>query len=373
MTNCVSLTATVGCHVVHVSPGPRVAVTHAVSSAPPQCLRSCSVGGFSGGVGIRLPSGSSVLVRRFPSSGRHVSRGVSPRPVHVHRRVGRRLGCFPRERSPVQLVVSPVLLVFHRSPRASGSSLCHQGISSFSPWSRGGGVLRQHHSPGVSQEAGGHLVFHSQHGGSVDSPLVRRLSDSSPSPVHSRQVECPRRLRVAGAKSSAQSGPSAPKFSSTASPVACHHRSIRYFSQRPASSVLFSNSGSTVGGHRCHAPELGRSPGLCLPSLRFPLSGVGKDPAISGAGAHLSGSILASEPVAPGSSGASGGGSLLPATEGSAQTAPLPSLSPEPPRASADCLAYIQQSARHSGFSSAVARQLTLCRRRSTRVNYQAK
>ena len=155
MTNCVSLTATVGCHVVHVSPGPRVAVTHAVSSAPPQCLRSCSVGGFSGGVGIRLPSGSSVLVRRFPSSGRHVSRGVSPRPVHVHRRVGRRLGCFPRERSPVQLVVSPVLLVFHRSPRASGSSLCHQGISSFSPWSRGGGVLRQHHSPGVSQEAGG--------------------------------------------------------------------------------------------------------------------------------------------------------------------------------------------------------------------------
>ena len=90
-----------------------------------------------------------------------------------------------------------------------------------------------------------------------------------------------------------------------------------------------------------------------------------------GAGAHLSGYVLAS---APGSFGASGGGSLLPATkEGSAQTAPLLSLSPEPPRASADCRAYIQRSARRSGFSSAVARQLTLCCRRSTRVNYQAK
>ena len=32
-----------------------------------------------------------------------------------------------------------------------------------------------------------------------------------------------------------------------------------------------------------------------------------------------------------------------------------------------------QRSARHSGLSTAVASQLTLCRRRSTRVNYQAK
>ena len=78
--------------------------------------------------------------------------------------------------------------------------------------------------------------------------------------------------------------------------------------------------------------------------------------------------------MVPGYFGASGGGSLLPVTkEGSAQTAPLTSLPPEPPRASADCLAYIQRATRHSGFSAAVACQLTLCRRRFTRVNYQAK
>ena len=94
-----------------------------------------------------------------------------------------------------------------------------------------------------------------------------------------------------------------------------------------------------------------------------PFSGSGEGPAVQRVGADVNSSILASASLVPGPSGASGGDSLLPATtEGSSQTAPLPS---EPPRASADCLAYLQQSARHSGFSWVVARQLTLCRQRS--------
>ena len=73
-------------------------------------------------------------------------------------------------------------------------------------------------------------------------------------------------------------------------------------------------------------------------------------------------------------SGASGGCSSVPLTaEGSTQTAALPSLSPEPPRASADCVSYIERSARAFGFTSLVARQLARCRRHSTEVNYQAK
>ena len=51
----------------------------------------------------------------------------------------------------------------------------------------------------------------------------------------------------------------------------------------------------------------------------------------------------------------------------------LPSLSLEPPCASADCVSYIERSARAFGFTSAVARQLARCMRHSTRVNYQAK
>ena len=68
------------------------------------------------------------------------------------------------------------------------------------------------------------------------------------------------------------------------------------------------------------------------------------------------------------------GDSLLPATkEGSSQTAAFPPLPPEPVRASADCLSYLRRSTRQAGFSEAVASQLTHCRRRSTRFNYQAK
>ena len=93
-----------------------------------------------------------------------------------------------------------------------------------------------------------------------------------------------------------------------------------------------------------------------------------------GPGADVGGPVLASAPVVPGRSRIAPGDPPLPATkEGSAQTAPLPSLPPEPVRASVNCISYLRQSARQAGFSDAVAGQLAHCRRRSTRVNYQAK
>ena len=169
----------------------------------------------------------------------------------------------------LQLVVSPVLPIFHQSPGAPCRSFRDPRVPSFSPWSCGGGVLRQHHSPGVPQETGWHSIFHYQRGGSDGSPPVRGLSSSTPSPVHSGQVECPRgfpepqdpshQLRV---------DPLFRGFLSASSPVASHHRSLRYIPQLPSPGVLFANGGSSVGGHRCHAPELERSSGLCLPSIR---------------------------------------------------------------------------------------------------------
>ena len=93
-----------------------------------------------------------------------------------------------------------------------------------------------------------------------------------------------------------------------------------------------------------------------------------------GPGADVGGSVLASTPVVPGPSRVAPGDPPLPATkEGSSQTAPLPSLPPEPVRASVDCVSYLRRSARQAGFSDAMAGQLAHCRRRSTRVNYQAK
>ena len=111
-----------------------------------------------------------------------------------------------------------------------------------------------------------------------------------------------------------------------------------------------------------------------FPPVRSASSCPVQGPAVSGVGANVGGSVLASAPVVPGPSGTSGGGSVLPATaEGSTQIAAFPSLPPEPPSAQADCVSFIQRSVRHFGFSSAVARQLAYCRRPATRLNYQAK
>ena len=91
-----------------------------------------------------------------------------------------------------------------------------------------------------------------------------------------------------------------------------------------------------------------------LQAYAFPPFGLlhREDPAVSGAGAHVGGSLLASAPVVSGSSGASGGCPNVPSmSEGSTQTAPLPLFSPEPPCASFDCVSYIERFARSFGFS----------------------
>ena len=119
---------------------------------------------------------------------------------------------------------------------------------------------------------------------------------------------------------------------------------------------------------------MGRPPGLCLPTLRLDPSGSGQGPAITGSGAYSGSSLLGSTSLVSRPAGAYGGGSVLPSKkEGSTQTAVFPPLPPEPPRASADCVSFVERSACHFGFSKAVVHQLTHCRRRSTRVDYQTK
>ena len=208
----------------------------------------------------------------------------------------------------------------------------------------------------------------------ASSPLRTPFYLASP-PVHSRSSEC-------------SGGFSQPPLSSpvlqvdlvsggvtrSSSPVASHHRPFHDVAQSSAAGVLLADDRSAVSWHGCHAPAVGQLSGLCLSIFRPHSAGSGEGSSISGVGAYAGGSVLTSAPLVSRLSGASGGDSLLPATkEGSSQTAPFPLLPPEPPCASADCVSYLQRSARHAGFSAAVARHLTNCRRRSTRVKYQAK
>ena len=312
--------------------------------------RQCSLGFF-------LPRGSSVVVRRRPSSRRPSSGSLSARTFPIHRRFGFRLGGLSRRRPPFRLVVSPLLCLFHQPSGTSCSPLRSSGFSSSVASSVGQPVCGQHHRSGLPAESRGYSFLSLQIRRSSDLADLRNPSDSFNPSVHPRSSQC-----LGGLPQSSFAGPRVgvdPVFSclpEPPSPVAGDHRFVRDGVQPPSS-----------GGHGCDDAAVGWSSGLRLSSLRHSPACHREGPAVMGAGAHASGSLLASAPVVLGSSGASGGCSGVPSTsEGSTQTAPLPSLSPEPPRALPDCVSYI-------GFSSSVARQLARCRRSSTRVNYQAK
>ena len=119
---------------------------------------------------------------------------------------------------------------------------------------------------------------------------------------------------------------------------------------------------------------LGQPPGLCLSSVRLHYECPGQDPPVSESGGHSRRPVLASEAVVPGHPGTpSGCPGPSTAPQGLVPATPFPSFSSEPPRASHDWVSYSQRTARHLGFSSAVAHQLAFCRRSSTRMNYQAR
>ena len=60
-------------------------------------------------------------------------------------------------------------------------------------------------------------------------------------------------------------------------------------------------------------------------------------------------------------------------TSRSATTTAFSSVSRKSPYASSDCVASLKRFASQAGFSDTVAGQLALCRRKSTRLNYQAR
>ena len=243
----------------------------------------------------------------------------------VHRRVGHRLGSISRRHPSLRLVVSPLLSVFHQSPRAAGGSVSSSGFPSFSSGTCGGSILRQHHRLGVPQEAEWYSIRHSQHGGSVSPQVLRGFSHPVSSAVHPWQDEHPRRL--------SESQEPSHRFrldslcggvSPASSPLASHHRPLCDLPQSQVAGLLLSDGGSSVGGDRRYAPELGWPSDLCLSSLRPPFSGPGEGPTVQRVGVNVDRPVLATSSLVPGPSRASGGDSLLPATtEGSSQTAPL--------------------------------------------------
>ena len=156
--------------------------------------------------------------------------------------------------------------------------------------------------------------------------------------------------------------------------LAGHGRPLCHPSQSPLFSLFFCLPGSSCSVHRRPTPQLGPSTGVCFSSVGFDSPGHPQTPLVDQRPDDPDRSLLASTSVISGPSGSGGGSSSGPsAMSRSSQTAPLLLLLSRGPQAVASCVETIQRFARSAGFSSAVAAQVGLSRRRSSRTNQQLK
>ena len=130
---------------------------------------------------------------------------------------------------------------------------------------------------------------------------------------------------------------------------------------------------SGVGPGRFPVP-LGPSPGLRLSPVRVDPEGVTEAQGVEGVRDDSDSPSLATARLVSRSSGPVSGTASNSSREGGPSTSTsFPPVSRESPRATASCVETIRRFARHAGFSSDVARQLTFARRSSTNSVYQAK
>ena len=374
-TSSSTLEVPLGGHVIPDSPHSGRSPPDAVPPNAFEGRRSSDLGQGADLLGRLLPPGSSVVVR-CQSSGRMCSSGSpSSAPPPVHRHVRYRLECRSRVRPLVRLVDSGDVPLFHQSSGTSCHSVCHPRFSPSSSRPVCLAFHRQHLSSCLPPQARGHQVSHTQFRGADHPSSVRDQQCSSAPPVCSGEAQCPRgfpqpRFPSVGVRVDSLPG----GVSGTIPPLVGQHRPLRQIHEQPPTVLCLSGGGSPGPGHRRNDPVLGQPSGLCLPSIRLHSECSSQGPPTSESGGDFSGSLLVSATVVSGHPGTScgyPGPSAAPA--GLTPPAPLPSFPSEPPHASHDWVLYCQRTARHLGFSLAVARQLAFCHRSSTRVNYQAR
>ena len=236
-------------------------------------------------------------------------------------------------------------------------------------------VLRQCHNSRVSQTIGRHKVQGPVPQSKGDPPVGRIYADHDPTSVHpgfsqhesgSPQSAQPGdRVRV---DTTPAGGPGSP------SPVAGYHRPICDLADGKAPSVLCPSVGTQGNGSRCIPPTLGQPPGVCLPSNSHHKESSSQTESLSPLRSHPDHPLLASKGMVSRSTGTSiRHSNRTTQTSRYAATTAFPSVSRKSPNASSDCVATLKRFARQAGFSETVAGQLALCRRTSTRLNYQAR
>ena len=285
-------------------------------------------------------------------------------------RVRRRLGHHRRGKPSVRSLDSKSKGTLHQPQGDDGSAERPLRVQLATQRQDDRSLLRQCHDSRLPQAIGRHEVSGPVPQSEGDSTVGRIHEDHAISPVHPGVSQ-----HESGSSQSAQPGDrvgmdAAPGGSLRSSPpVASDHRPFRDLADSKASSVLCSSVGTQGSGGRCIPPALGQPPGICLPSHSHHKESSSHTESLSQLRSHPDRPLLASR-----STGTSiRHSNRTTQTSRSAATTAFPSVSRKSPYASSDCVATLRRFASQAGFSETVAGQLALCRRKSTRLNYQAR
>ena len=326
-------------------------------------------------LGSSVPGGSSMVVLGDSATGGSRSFSPSARLELLLGRFRRRLGCHRRGTSSVRSLDSEPKGTLHQPQGDDGSAEWPLTVQLSSQRQDDRPVLRQCHDSRLSQAIGRHEVSGPVPQGEGDSPVGRVYADHDPPSVHPGVSQ-----HESGSSQSAQPGDrvgvdttpgGGPRSSS---PVAGDHRPVRDLADGKAPSVLCPSVGTQGSGGGCIPPALGQPPGVRLPSHSHHKESSSQTESLSPLRSHSECPLLASKGMVSRSSGTSiRHSNRTTQTSRSAATTAFPSVSRKSPYASSDCMATLKRFARQAGFSETVAGQLALCRRTSTRLNYQAR
>ena len=289
--------------------------------------------------------------------------------------VRRRLGRHRRGKPSVRSLDSKPKGSLHQPQGDDGSAERPLRVQFSSQRQDDRSLLRQCHDSRLPQAIGRHEVSGPVPQSEGDSPVGRIHGDHATSPVYPGVSQ-----HESGSSQSAQPGdrigmdarPGGGPRSSP--PVAGDHRPVRDLADSKAPSVLCSSVGTQSSGGRCIPPALGQPSGVCLSSHSYHKESSSQTESLSQLRSDSHRPLLASKRMVSSSAGTSiGHSNRTTLTSRSAATTAFPSVSRKSPYASSDCVATLKRFASQAGFSETVAGQLTLCRRNSTRLNYQAR
>ena len=302
-------------------------------------------------------------------------RGALPRPHVLVRRVRRGMGSTSGGRLNLRPLVQNRKGTLHQPKRTQSCKIRTQPLPKPTEVSTSRSLHGQLNSRSISEEGRRNCLSPPQQRSSTNPEMGGETESLHHPSIYSREEQCPSRrplpkepdhlIRV--------DSPSRSSFGDN-SEMAGNSGPVCDQPQFQIPNVLRSPKRPSERRHGCLFTKVGRLASICLPPILGDTPSYKQSHDLSQPRPHSDRSTLASEGVVPRFAGTSSGTSPPVArTERSSQTTTFPPLPSKSPSAKPSCLETVQQFARHEGFSKSVAKQLSLARRKSTRIIYQNK